>query len=134
MDSGMFLGLQKAAVQALRQPDSWFKTLNSLYKDRREKAFAILELLDCTYSTTQVGLFVWAKVPDHIESVEKWIDEILYATKVFITPGFIFGNQGDRFIRISLCSTVAQLEEAHQRIAGWMQHAIEATVAKNEIK
>lgn len=116
MDSGMFLGIQKAAVQALQQPDSWFEDLNNLYRQRRAKAFEIMELLSCTYSINQSGLFVWAKVPDTIVSVEEWVDTILYSTKVFITPGFIFGKAGQRFIRISLCSTVEKLQEAYDRI------------------
>lgn len=120
MDSGMFLGVQKAAVQALKQPDSWFKDLNKVYVERRAGALAILDLLACTYSTQQVGLFVWARVPDAIESVERWIDTILYETKVFITPGFIFGNAGDRYIRISLCANLEKLEQAQGRLADWI--------------
>ncbi|MFZ1809354.1 MAG: aminotransferase class I/II-fold pyridoxal phosphate-dependent enzyme [Cyclobacteriaceae bacterium] len=116
MDSGMFLGIQQAAVQALHQPDSWFEELNHLYRQRRTKALEIMELLSCIYSVNQAGLFVWAKVPDSIESVEKWIDTILYSTKVFITPGFIFGDAGQRFIRISLCSSMEKLREALDRI------------------
>lgn len=116
MDSGMFLGLQHAAVEALQQSDDWFEKLNNLYSLRRTKAFEIMELLSCSYAINQSGLFVWAKVPDTIESVEEWIDAILYSTKVFITPGFIFGKAGQRFIRISLCSSVEKLQEAYDRI------------------
>ncbi|MEQ9415147.1 MAG: aminotransferase class I/II-fold pyridoxal phosphate-dependent enzyme [Cyclobacteriaceae bacterium] len=117
MDSGMFLGIQQAAVVALQQPDSWFEELNNLYRLRRSKAFEIMELLSCNYSLNQAGLFVWAKVPDVIASVEEWIDTILYSTKVFITPGFIFGKAGQRFIRISLCASVEKLQEACDRIS-----------------
>lgn len=116
MDSGMFLGIQQASVEALQQPDRWFEELNNLYRQRRSKAFEIMELLSCTYSLNQAGLFVWAKVPDAIASVEEWIDTILYSTKVFITPGFIFGKAGQRFIRISLCASVEKLQEAYDRI------------------
>lgn len=117
MDSGMFLGLQHAAVEALNNNGKeWFTTLNRMYEERKQAAHQILDLLGCSYSMQQSGLFVWAKAPDEIADVEKWIDEILYGTKVFITPGFIFGEAGRRFIRISLCSTVEKLKEASSRI------------------
>jgi LL-diaminopimelate aminotransferase len=116
MDSGMFLGLQQAAVEALQNGESWFIELNQTYLERREVARKILDELGCTYSDKQSGLFVWAKAPASVADVEKWIDEILYGTKVFITPGFIFGEAGRRFIRISLCCTVEKLNEALQRI------------------
>lgn len=134
MDSGMFLGIQRAAVKALQEPDSWFDALNDLYRKRREKAFEILELLDCNFSLKQSGLFVWSKVPDHVTDVGEWIDEILYSTKVFVTPGFIFGSGGDRFIRISLCATEEKLEEAHQRIEQWLAKKIDVSVLKIEIE
>ncbi len=116
MDSGMFLGLQHAAVEALKQGDSWFASLNEVYSTRKAAAKRILDLLGCAYAEKQAGLFVWAKAPESIEDVEKWIDEILYGTRVFITPGFIFGEAGRRYIRISLCCTVEALNEAFQRI------------------
>jgi len=116
MDSGMFLGLQHAAVEALKNGKEWFTSLNAVYADRKRVAMQLLDLLGCTYSTKQSGLFVWAKAPDPIQDVEKWIDEILYGTKVFITPGFIFGEAGRRYIRISLCCTTTMLTEAVQRI------------------
>src|SRR5690349_18749523 len=117
MDSGMFLGLQHAAAEALKNGEQWFASLNKVYSERRKAANKILDVLDCSYAEKQSGLFVWAKVPDQIADVEKWIDEILYGTKVFITPGFIFGETGKRFIRISLCSPVEQLTEALNRIS-----------------
>ena len=116
MDSGMFLGLQHAAVEALKNGEAWFTELNKMYGDRRKAAKNILNELGCSYSEKQSGLFVWAKAPDSIVDVEKWIDEVLYGTKVFITPGFIFGEAGRRYIRISLCCTVAMLNEALSRI------------------
>lgn len=116
MDSGMFLGLQHAAVEALQSNADWFDGLNNMYKKRREAACRILDELGCTYSNEQSGLFVWAKAPEAAKDVEKWIDEILYGAKVFITPGFIFGDAGKRFIRISLCATVEKLDEALQRL------------------
>jgi LL-diaminopimelate aminotransferase len=117
MDSGMFLGLQHAAIEALDNNGSeWFTALNKMYGERKNAAHKILDTLGCVYANRQSGLFVWAKAPDHIDDVETWIDEILYGTKVFITPGFIFGEAGRRFIRISLCCTVDKLTEALERI------------------
>ncbi|HEY0744661.1 MAG TPA: aminotransferase class I/II-fold pyridoxal phosphate-dependent enzyme [Chryseosolibacter sp.] len=116
MDSGMFLGIQHAAAEALKNGKEWFTELNKMYSERKSVARQILDELGCTYSEKQSGLFVWAKAPDEIKDVEKWIDEILYGTKVFITPGFIFGEAGRRFIRISLCCTVEKLNEALTRI------------------
>lgn len=119
MDSGMFLPLQHAAAEALNAGEDWFDDLTKLYSERKEAAQKILDQLGCVYATDQSGLFVWAKAPGGILDVERWIDEILYGTKVFITPGFIFGDAGKRFIRISLCSSVPALEEALARIKNW---------------
>ncbi len=119
MDSGMFLGLQQAAVEALKSDQNWFDELNSVYRARSIAAKQILDELECTYSEKQSGLFVWAKSPKHVADVEKWIDEILYGAKVFITPGFIFGEAGRRHIRISLCAPVEKMEEALTRIRQW---------------
>ncbi|HTE34032.1 MAG TPA: aminotransferase class I/II-fold pyridoxal phosphate-dependent enzyme [Chryseolinea sp.] len=116
MDSGMFLGLQHAAVEALKNDREWFDSINAVYAERKKVAIKILDRLNCSYADKQSGLFVWAKAPSTVPDVEKWIDEILYGTKVFITPGFIFGETGRRYIRISLCCTVDALEEALQRI------------------
>jgi len=116
MDSGMFLSLQQAAVEALKNGNGWFAQQNDIYRKRREAACKILDVLECTYSKKQSGLFVWAKVPAKVTDVEKWNDEILYGTKVFITPGFIFGDAGSQYIRISLCATVEKLSEAYDRI------------------
>jgi LL-diaminopimelate aminotransferase len=116
MDSGMFLGLQHAAAEALNNGSEWFTQLNKMYSERKDVAKQILNELGCTYAEKQSGLFVWAKASDKTADVEKWIDEILYGTKVFITPGFIFGEAGRRFIRISLCCTVEKLNEALERI------------------
>lgn len=119
MDSGMFLGLQQAAIEALGNDKSWFESVNKVYADRKKVAEKILDELGATYSKDQSGLFVWAKASDQIQDIEKWIDEILYGTKVFITPGFIFGDAGKRNIRISLCASVEKLNEALDRIQKW---------------
>lgn len=124
MDSGMFLGLQHAAAEALKNGADWFTQLNKLYGDRKKRATKILDALGCSYSSEQSGLFVWAKAADQIEDVEKWIDEILYDTRVFITPGFIFGDAGKRYVRISLCSTEDVLEEALERIESFVKRGV----------
>ena len=126
MDSGMFLGLQQAAIEALGNDKTWFESVNKVYADRKKVAEQILDELGCSYSTNQSGLFVWAKAPASIPNIEKWIDDILYGTKVFITPGFIFGEAGKRHIRISLCATVEKLNEALGRIKEW-EHQISNT-------
>lgn len=132
MDSGMFLGLQHAAVEALKNGEDWFASLNQVYSERREAANKILDILGCTYAGKQSGLFVWAKVPTHITDVEKWIDEILYGTKVFITPGFIFGETGKRFIRISLCSTVEILSQALNRLKDFVEHKSQVSLLNTQ--
>lgn len=121
MDSGMFLALQEAAIVALQNGAEWFDEINTIYSQRKQVAKEILTILGCTYSDNQSGLFVWAKVPDVVDDVEKWIDDVLYSTKVFITPGFIFGTTGKRFIRISLCATEDKLKEALTRIGVYLQ-------------
>jgi LL-diaminopimelate aminotransferase len=124
MDSGMFLGLQHAAVEALKNGKEWFDALNNTYRERKEAACHMLDVLGCVYSPKQSGLFVWAKVPSEIEDVEKWVDEILYNTRVFITPGFIFGENGRRFVRVSLCGPVEKLNEARGRIQEFQEKKI----------
>ena len=116
MDSGMFLPIQKAAISALNVSTDWIEQLNFTYSERRKVVWEILDKLDCSYSKDNVGLFVWASIPDKFDSAEIWINEILYNAKVFITPGFIFGSSGNKFIRVSLCNTTEILREALIRI------------------
>ncbi|MCO6490599.1 MAG: aminotransferase class I/II-fold pyridoxal phosphate-dependent enzyme [Phaeodactylibacter sp.] len=116
MDSGMFKPVQLAAVKALQSPPEWYASLNAVYSERRESVFQLLDLLGCTYEKRQVGMFVWAKVPDRYASGYELSDEVLYNHHVFLTPGGIFGSQGDQYIRISLCSDGALYEEAIRRI------------------
>ncbi len=123
MDSGMFLPVQLAAVEALQSSTEWFQELNNVYKERRERVWKILEALECTYDREQTGLFVWAKAPDHVANVEEFVDNILYNGRVFITPGFVFGSNGERYVRISLCNKVAVLEEALNRVQSLKQVA-----------
>ncbi|UIR57640.1 aminotransferase class I/II-fold pyridoxal phosphate-dependent enzyme [Sphingobacterium sp. SRCM116780] len=116
MDSGMFLPAQLAAAKALQLDKSWYDKLNATYHARREQVFIIMDLLGCTYKKDQVGLFVWAKTPDRYTSGYDLSDEILNSTRVFITPGGIFGSAGNNYIRISLCASVDVLKEAIERI------------------
>lgn len=130
MDSGMFLGLQQAAVEALKNDDTWFASVNKVYGDRKRIVHQILDTLGCSYTSNQSGLFVWAKAPAEIADVEKWIDAILYGAKVFITPGFIFGAEGKRYVRVSLCASEQKLKEALSRLVKWQQEKRIETNAK----
>ena len=103
MDSGMFYGIQKGAIAALNCDKSWFEDQNKIYRRRRELTEQLAEKLGCKVYKEGVGLFVWAKLPEGIESAEKFIDEILYEKHIFITPGTIFGSNGEGYIRFSLC-------------------------------
>jgi LL-diaminopimelate aminotransferase len=116
MDSGMFLPMQLAAAKALSLDNSWYTQLNEEYAARRKKVFEIMDLLNCEYDLNQVGLFVWAKVPNDFKNSYELCDKILYNAKVFITPGGIFGSAGEQFIRISLCANNDTLEKAIARI------------------
>ncbi len=116
MDSGMFRPLQVAAAQTLALPDEWYLTNNAIYTERRDVVFKIMDLLKCQYDKNQVGLFVWAKIPETIESSKILTDKILYEKHVFITPGMIFGSAGEKYIRISLCTSKELLIEALERI------------------
>jgi aspartate/methionine/tyrosine aminotransferase len=122
MDSGMFLAMQKAAVEALGNQDSWYGLINSVYIKRRRIVEDIMKLLKCKYDKSQVGLFVWGRIPESIPDCESYIEEILLKSLVFITPGFIFGKNGERFIRISLCATEEKLNEAKSRITAFLNN------------
>ncbi len=116
VDSGQFRPMMEAAVKALALPDSWYRLLNETYGERRLIAEEIMTALGCTFDPAQRGLFLWGRIPDDIEDVEKFTDHILYDKRVFITPGFIFGENGRRYVRISLCATPDKLKEALKRI------------------
>ncbi len=116
LDSGMFLPVQLAAAKALQLPAEWYQQVNAIYRERRNLAFALLELLDCTFSDKQAGMFVWASVPGSYADGYELTDEVLHKARVFITPGGIFGNNGKAYIRISLCSPKEVFEVAIQRI------------------
>lgn len=116
IDSGQFRPMMKAAAKALEAPDSWYKELNDIYSERRKVAEEIMDALSCSFDPSQKGLFLWGRIPDQEESVEKFADRILYEKNVFLTPGFIFGNQGERYIRISLCAPAERMREALERL------------------
>lgn len=117
IDSGMFRPLQLAAAAALHNDEAWHEAMNiDLYGKRRAVAEKIMDILGCTYNKEQVGMFVWGKIPAHLNDVEQLTEKILHEARVFITPGFIFGSNGSRYIRISLCATEQKLKEALNRI------------------
>ena len=116
MDSGMFLPLQLAAAKALSLDKSWYTRLNEEYAMRRNKVFDIMDILECTYDKNQVGLFVWARIPSKYKNSYELSDKILYDAKVFITPGGIFGSEGEQYIRISLCANKDTLDKSIERI------------------
>lgn len=116
MDSGMFKPLQLAAAEALQSSDFWYADLNEIYHRRREVVFELLDFLDCKYDKKQSGMFVWAKIPKRYKNGFELSDEILKNSNVFITPGGIFGSNGEDYIRVSLCSKVEVFEEAIRRI------------------
>ncbi len=117
MDSGMFYGIQKGAIEALKLDRSWFEYQNKIYDRRRKLTFELAKKLNCTFDENSVGLFVWAKLPSGIESSEKFIDEILYQKDIFITPGTIFGSNGEGYIRFSLCVEEEKVQEAIERFS-----------------
>jgi LL-diaminopimelate aminotransferase len=116
MDSGMFLPLQLASAKALSLGKDWHDSVNKVYNSRREKVYELLDLLNCVYSKDQVGMFMWAKIPAKYKDGYELADEVLYNANVFITPGGIFGNAGDKYIRVSLCGSIERFEEAIARI------------------
>lgn len=118
MDSGMFKPMQLAAVKALEASSDWYLKINSVYRERKVMAHSLLDYLQCSYDTDQSGLFVWAKVPVAEGSGENLSERILQEKRVFITPGFIFGPQGDQYVRVSLCQPKEVIISALDRIKG----------------
>ena len=116
IDSGQFRPMMKAAVKALEQGKEWYDEVNKTYAKRRLIAEEIMNTLGCHFDKTQSGLFLWGRIPDNEESSEALADRILYNASVFITPGFIFGSNGNRYVRISLCAKEEKMQEALQRI------------------
>lgn len=116
MDSGMFLPVQMAAATALSLGGSWFDEVNKVYRQRRDKVLELLNVLGCKPGEDQAGLFVWAKVPQTYADGFAMSDAVLQEAAVFITPGGIFGTNGNGYVRVSLCASVEKIEEAIQRI------------------
>ncbi len=116
IESGQFKPMQYAAAKALQADKSWYDGMNRVYRSRRDLAGQIMEALDCTYDEQQVGMFLWGRIPDSAESAEAIANKVLYEARVFLTPGFIFGSRGERYIRISLCCKNEALQEALNRV------------------
>jgi LL-diaminopimelate aminotransferase len=116
LDSGMFLPIQHAAIQALANPESWHQERNAVYRHRRELIYELLDVLNCRYAKDATGMFVWGRVPDEIADVETFLNQVLYDAHVFLTPGKIFGSNGERYVRVSVCATAENIQKAIQNI------------------
>lgn len=117
IDSGTFRGIQLAAAQALKNSEEWHHEANiETYRRRRVVAEKIMQILDCKYDDSQVGMFLWGKIPEHYKNAEELTEKLLHEARVFITPGFIFGSNGERYIRISLCAKEEKIQLALERI------------------
>jgi aspartate/methionine/tyrosine aminotransferase len=111
----MFYGIQQGAIAALNSESDWFDKNNAIYESRREIVWKILDKLNCSYDKNSVGMFVWAKLPEGIKT-DEIVDDLLYNKNIFITPGHIFGSNGEGYIRLSLCVDEQQLTEALSRL------------------
>ena len=120
IDSGTFRGLQLAAAEALTtNTEEWHREYNiNVYRRRREIAERIMQALGCTYDDSQVGMFLWGKIADKYANAEQLTERVLHEARVFSTPGFIFGSNGERYVRISLCAQGDKMQEALRRIGG----------------
>ena len=117
IDSGTFRGIQLAAAAAYDNSEEWHREANiATYSRRRKYAEQIMDALGCSYDPEQVGMFLWGKIPDKYNNVEELTERVLHENRVFITPGFIFGSNGNRYIRISLCAKEEKIKEALERI------------------
>lgn len=115
MDSGMFYGIQKGAIEALKSSDMWFQSLNSVYNKRRRLIWELATKLNCTYAEDTTGLFVWAKLPPHVKS-EEFTELVLKEHSIFIAPGTVFGSNGEGYVRFSLCASEDIIGEAIERV------------------
>lgn len=122
IDSGTFRGIQLAAAEAYNNSAEWHRQANiTTYRNRRDTAERIMDVLGCTYDKSQVGMFLWGKIPDKYAYAEELTERVLHEARVFITPGFIFGSNGERYIRISLCAKDEKIKEALKRISNIMK-------------
>ena len=115
MDSGMFLALQEGAIEALKLGKDWYNHINEVYTERKKYVHKLFDIINCRYRESEVGMFVWAKVPKG-QSAEELSNIILKESNVFITPGMIFGSNGEKYLRISLCTPKERIDEAINRI------------------
>ncbi len=122
MDSGMFRPLQLAAAEALKAPQSWYDKLNDTYRQRRQVVYEILDMLGFSCDKSRGGMFVWAKISSGYRNAEQFSDALLEREGVFVTPGSIFGSNGNRYVRISLCSTTGVFEKARGKILHFMEN------------
>lgn len=121
IDSGTFRGIQLAAAEAYNNSDEWHRQANiNTYRQRRKLAEQIMQQLGCTFDENQVGMFLWGRIPDKYANAEELTEKVLHEARVFITPGFIFGSNGERYIRISLCAKDVKIKEALERIKNIM--------------
>lgn len=120
VDCGQFKPKQMATIKALDTPKQWHENMNLLYEQRRLWVYKIMSIMGCLFNTNQVGFFVWAKIPDNEKSSKDLVNDLFYKANVFITPGFIYGSNGDRYIRMSLGSSAANIKEAYERIADFL--------------
>ena len=121
IDSGTFRGIQLAAAEAYNNSDEWHRQANiNTYRQRRKLAEQIMQQLGCTFDENQVGMFLWGRIPDKYANAEELTEKVLHEARVFITPGFIFGSNGERYIRISLCAKDMKIKEALERIKNTM--------------
>lgn len=115
MDSGMFYGIQKGAVKALELSSQWYADLNRMYTERRHKVYELAATLGCTFDPEASGMFVWAKLPENAGTSEEFVDHLLYEKHIFVTPGTVFGKNGEGYIRFSLCVDTDTLDEVLNR-------------------
>jgi aspartate/methionine/tyrosine aminotransferase len=116
MDSGMFQPLQAAAAVALTAPEEWYASLNEIYLRRRRHVEDIMNQLGCTFDSSQSGLFLWGRIPDSYSDAEEMMEALLHRNHLFVTPGSVFGDNGRRYIRISLCAEEEIIKKALRRI------------------
>ena len=116
IDSGMYYGIQKGAIEALCLNSSWYKSLNKIYLERREIVYKICDKLGLTYDKNLTGMFVWAKINSPDTSSMEFVDNLLYNREIFITPGSIFGTNGEGYVRLSLCLSQDKLNDALNKL------------------
>ena len=135
MDSGMFYGIQKGAIEALKTSKLWYMGLNNVYEERRELAWKLADAFNCTYDKNSVGIFVWAKLPPNTKS-QAFTDLLLKKNYIFIVPGTVFGPKGEGYIRISLCSPAEIFKEALSRVSGVVAEIKEpkSSLTKTQLK